>query len=78
MMTVVGMRMRRTDAGLIAATAIALSKLGQPVPVLELEVAYLSLPEGQRTMTDLMRSVRPKLVTELEARAKLRSESGEQ
>jgi uncharacterized protein YqfA (UPF0365 family) len=78
MMQVVGMRMRRSDAGLIAATAIAFSKLGEEVPVLELEVAYLTLPESQRTMTDLMRSVRPELVAQLEARAKLRSESGKQ
>ena len=65
-----GMRMRSSDAGLIVATAAALSKLGEPVTVFELEVAYLSLPDAERNLTELMRSVRPQLVARLEREAK--------
>jgi len=35
-------------------------------------VAYLSLPDTQRSLTELMRSVRPQLVARLEAEAKSR------
>jgi uncharacterized protein YqfA (UPF0365 family) len=69
----VGMRMRRSDASLIVATAATLHKLGESVSIPELEAAYLSLPHNQRSLTELMRSVRPQLVTRLEAEAKSRA-----
>jgi len=72
----VGMRMRGSDAGLIVATAAALSKLGEPVSVIDLEVAYLSLPDTRRTVTEIMRNVRPQLVTRLEADVQSRAARG--
>jgi uncharacterized protein YqfA (UPF0365 family) len=63
----VGMGIRGSDAGLIVATAIALSKFGEPVSLIDLEAAYLSLPDTQHNVTEMMRSVRPRLVTRLEA-----------
>lgn len=67
-----GMRMRHTDVDMVVGTAIAFHKVGEPVSLLELEAAYMALPENRRTMTDLMRSVRPQVVANLEAKAKLR------
>ena len=72
----IGMRMRGSDAGLIVTTAVALSRLGEHVPVIELEVAYMAVPPTQRTITEIMRDVRPKLVARLEAEAKSRAAEG--
>jgi uncharacterized protein YqfA (UPF0365 family) len=72
----IGMRMRRSDAGLIVTTAVALSRLGEPAKVSELELAYLSLPDNQRNLTELMRSVRPKLTARLDAEARSRAAEG--
>ena len=76
LLELVGMRMRRSDASLIVATAAALKKLDESVPIFELEVAYLSLPESQHTLTELMRSVRPQLVSRLESELKSRAPRG--
>jgi hypothetical protein len=66
------MRMRGTDADLIVATAVTLTKLGEPVALSEIEIAYLSMPDHQRTPAELMRNVRPQLVARLEAEAQAR------
>jgi uncharacterized protein YqfA (UPF0365 family) len=76
LLELVGMRMRRSDASLIVATAAALKKLDESVSISELEVAYLSLPESQHTLTELMRSVRPHLVARLESELKSRAPRG--
>jgi uncharacterized protein YqfA (UPF0365 family) len=67
-----GMRMRGSDVDLIVATAVTLTKLGEPVVLSEIEVAYLSAPNHSRNLTELMRSVRPQLVARLELEAKAR------
>jgi uncharacterized protein YqfA (UPF0365 family) len=69
----VGMGIRRSDAGLIVATATTLSKLGETVSLIDLEVAYLSLPDTQHNVTEMMRSVRPQLVARLEADVQARA-----
>ena len=68
----IGMRMRDSDADLIVATAVTLTKLGEPVALSEIEVAYLSTPNHARNLTELMRSVRPHLVARLESEVKAR------
>jgi hypothetical protein len=70
------MRIRGSDAELIVATAIALNKCGEPVSLIDLEAAYLSLPDTQHNLTEMMRSVRPQLVTRLEADVQARAARG--
>ena len=76
LLELIGMRLRGSDAGLIVTTAVALNRLGESVAISELEVAYLSLPDTQRSLTDLMRGVRPHLVARLETEAQSRAGQG--
>ncbi len=73
LLDLIGMRLRRTDAGLLVNTAVVLQRLGESVELSELEVAYLSLPENKQDLTELMRSVRPQLTARLEAEAQARA-----
>jgi uncharacterized protein YqfA (UPF0365 family) len=72
-----GMRLRHTDVNMIVGAAIALHKVGEPVSLLDLEAAYMALPDNRRTMTDLMRSVRPQAAASLESMAKQRATARE-
>jgi uncharacterized protein YqfA (UPF0365 family) len=72
----IGMRMRGSDAGLIVTTAVVLSRLGERVPVVELEASYMAVPRTQRTISEIMRGVRPQLVARLEEEAKSRAPRG--
>ena len=76
LLDLIGMRLRSTDAGLLVNAAVVLQRLGEPVELSELEVAYLSLPENKHDLTELMRSVRPQLTARLEAKAQARAARG--
>ena len=60
--------LQEVTGGLVVGTATAFTKVGEPVSLVELEAAYMALPDSRRTMGDLMRSVRPRVVADLEAR----------
>lgn len=65
MLNLIGMRMRKTDPGTIVSTLVILAKLGEMIPVHQLEAIYMTLPHNQRNPTALLRAARPELVDRL-------------
>ena len=60
-----GMRMRGSDPALIITASNTLTRFGEAVSPIDLEAAYLGLPEDQRNLGALLRSVRPALMARL-------------
>jgi uncharacterized protein YqfA (UPF0365 family) len=58
---VFGMRMRGSEPRIIVGAWNALRQLGEDVPLVEIEAAYLGLPPTQRDVGTLALAVRPGL-----------------
>jgi len=68
-----GMRFRGADPEMVITLHIVLTKMGQPVPIEQIEAHYLGLPSNQRNADALLRAVRPDLAEEVARRRGLQN-----
>jgi uncharacterized protein YqfA (UPF0365 family) len=73
---VFGMRMRGSDPALIVTALNTLTRLGERVSPMDVEVAYLTLPVNQRNLGALLRAVRPDVMARLEVESRTRRTGG--
>jgi uncharacterized protein YqfA (UPF0365 family) len=60
---ILGMRLRKTDPAVVVGALVVLTKADQPIQPLQLEALYMTLPERQRSVDDLVKAARESMAT---------------
>lgn len=55
---ILGMRIRKTDPRVVVAALVILTKSGEPISPFRLEAIYLTLPDSERDVDNLVRAAR--------------------